>query len=316
MAQYLDENMAHEPTNDEAGDGGGGGGGGGGGPGSVGGGLGAGVSIPGMSTRVFEPVAPCVSCGRHQMTLKTKKDNKGFYIGCEGFPDCKAAIWLPDYAVSVAVKSEEEPCSRCGWKKFDVKVKPGNLPPFMPSNMKSVCLGGCDPDLNSYLGIRIPSLSSGGSTSSSNNNNNKNNNKNKQTNKSSTQPSARNSNVANPRSASLTQGNSRSNAGNRPNPAPKRPPSSHDDDFSDFDFDDDTFDDPFDEPPRQPLQPRQQQQQRQQPEWNQSARTSSASSTSQNQAEMCCGCGKPPVEMITKKEGPNQVGGDCLSAGG
>ncbi|CAL1541767.1 unnamed protein product [Lymnaea stagnalis] len=98
-------------------------------------------------------VMPCQKCG-NPMTLRSKKDGKGFYIGCSGYPNCRASIWLPDFVQHV--KTLDETCQVCGTgsvKKLLFKFKPGNVPMTM-SNEYVGCVGGCDEMLNETLGIR------------------------------------------------------------------------------------------------------------------------------------------------------------------
>lgn len=39
---------------------------------------------------------PILECNcQAQLVLKTKKDGKGFYLGCRTYPNCKTTIWFP-----------------------------------------------------------------------------------------------------------------------------------------------------------------------------------------------------------------------------
>jgi ssDNA-binding Zn-finger/Zn-ribbon topoisomerase 1 len=39
---------------------------------------------------------PILKCNcQAQLVLKSKKDGKGFYLGCRTYPDCKITIWFP-----------------------------------------------------------------------------------------------------------------------------------------------------------------------------------------------------------------------------
>lgn len=42
----------------------------------------------------YENVLKCVKCGQ-DMVLKKRKTGIGYYVTCNGFPDCKNVIWLP-----------------------------------------------------------------------------------------------------------------------------------------------------------------------------------------------------------------------------
>lgn len=61
------------------------------------------------------------------MTLRAKKDNKGFFFTCLGRPECDHAIWLAD--VIKEVKVVEQNCNKCrnGNKSLSFKFKTNNL---------------------------------------------------------------------------------------------------------------------------------------------------------------------------------------------
>ena len=40
------------------------------------------------------------------MVLRTKKDGKGFYLGCKGYPSCNNAIWFPSSIKQATVTDE------------------------------------------------------------------------------------------------------------------------------------------------------------------------------------------------------------------
>ncbi|RUS69493.1 hypothetical protein EGW08_022747 [Elysia chlorotica] len=98
-------------------------------------------------------IRKCPRCG-NPMTLRTKKDGKGFYIGCSSYPNCKASIWLPDFVLQAS--ATQETCSTCGpgpVTKLQFKFKPGSVPLTIPNNYVG-CIGGCDEMLTEALGIR------------------------------------------------------------------------------------------------------------------------------------------------------------------
>ncbi|GFO25569.1 DNA topoisomerase [Plakobranchus ocellatus] len=98
-------------------------------------------------------IRKCPRCG-NPMTLRTKKDGKGFYIGCSGYPNCKACIWLPDFVLHV--HATQEICQNCGpdqVSKLKFKFKQGSVPLTIPNNYIG-CIGGCDEMLTEILGIR------------------------------------------------------------------------------------------------------------------------------------------------------------------
>ncbi|XP_052784926.1 DNA topoisomerase 3-alpha-like [Mya arenaria] len=100
------------------------------------------------------PVLKCPMCGS-DMLLKAKKDGKGFYIGCMGFPDCKSAVWLPGGVLEADVSNDT--CPKCGpdTHLVNFKFKRGSVPPTVPLEYTG-CVGGCDETLVTDVGIRPP----------------------------------------------------------------------------------------------------------------------------------------------------------------
>ncbi|KAL3875514.1 hypothetical protein ACJMK2_033460 [Sinanodonta woodiana] len=105
-------------------------------------------------------VMKCPQCGS-DMQLKSKKNNKGYYIGCIGYPTCRKAVWFPDSVVEARVS--DNTCPQCGpdVHRIEFKFKRGSVPPTIPLEYIG-CVGGCDKDLEEALGIdnlaRRPSL--------------------------------------------------------------------------------------------------------------------------------------------------------------
>lgn len=98
------------------------------------------------------PVKKCPNCGQ-DMTLKSRKEGKGYYVGCMGYPTCKNAIWFPDCVQEATV--DESVCQRClpdEVKNIKFKFKRGSVPPMVPTEYTG-CIGGCDETLNETLGI-------------------------------------------------------------------------------------------------------------------------------------------------------------------
>ncbi|KAK3584994.1 hypothetical protein CHS0354_037368 [Potamilus streckersoni] len=105
-------------------------------------------------------VMKCPQCGQ-EMQLKSKKNNKGYYIGCIGYPTCRKAVWLPDSVVEAKVS--DDTCPQCGpdVHRIEFKFKKGSVPPTISLEYIG-CVGGCDKELEEALGIgnlaRRPSL--------------------------------------------------------------------------------------------------------------------------------------------------------------
>ncbi|XP_071943827.1 DNA topoisomerase 3-alpha-like [Antedon mediterranea] len=113
------------------------------------------------------PVRKCPQCGEH-MVLKTKKDG-GYMMSCMGFPDCKAALFLPNNVLTVELM--DQTCNNCSEdpvKLMKFTFKRGSIPPYIPTEYVS-CLGGCDKDLVEALDLNMtylkqPSIRTGVST--------------------------------------------------------------------------------------------------------------------------------------------------------
>ncbi|XP_074647309.1 DNA topoisomerase 3-alpha-like [Tubulanus polymorphus] len=97
----------------------------------------------------YKPVLPCPKCGR-QMTIRTKKDGKGYFISCPGYPDCKNAYWFPDFVLAATVLDEQCQTCRRNPHKLKLKFKRGSVPPIIPLEYHG-CIGGCDQELSEIL---------------------------------------------------------------------------------------------------------------------------------------------------------------------
>ncbi|XP_031833068.1 topoisomerase 3-alpha isoform X2 [Nomia melanderi] len=97
----------------------------------------------------------CPKCNLN-MTLKTRKQGSGKYIGCMGFPTCNNAIWFPDTVESIEVL--DEVCSECAGNMRKLKFKlTQNAFPFYGTSY-TTCIGGCDPSFNELLSIKTENL--------------------------------------------------------------------------------------------------------------------------------------------------------------
>lgn len=109
---------------------------------------------------------PCPKCQDAKMIVRTKKDNAGFYIGCQGFPACKNAVWLPDNVKEVTAL--DELCGNCGGVNKKLKIKftqvamlgmVHEVPAYsrIEGTHFITCLV-CDERLRSELGIRADTV--------------------------------------------------------------------------------------------------------------------------------------------------------------
>ncbi|KAK2708062.1 hypothetical protein QYM36_015676 [Artemia franciscana] len=97
-------------------------------------------------------VQKCPNC-QGDLTLKRKRDASGYYVGCNNYPTCKAAIWLPSRVNEVEVDSEK--CQTCQGSPYKLKFKfnPGAYRPHLDDTVV-VCIGGCDDFITNLLGIK------------------------------------------------------------------------------------------------------------------------------------------------------------------
>ncbi|XP_039630894.1 DNA topoisomerase 3-alpha [Polypterus senegalus] len=99
------------------------------------------------------PVRKCPQCNK-DMVLRAKKDGKGFYLSCTGYPGCRMAVWFPDSVLEVS--RDEGVCPTCRphpVQMMKFKFKRGSLPPTMPLEFVG-CIGGCDEMLNEILDLK------------------------------------------------------------------------------------------------------------------------------------------------------------------
>ncbi|XP_069123502.1 DNA topoisomerase 3-alpha-like [Argopecten irradians] len=103
-----------------------------------------------LETLATSPIKKCPNCGQ-DMVLKTKKDGKSFFISCMGYPDCRNAIWLPDFVQNAT--AADSSCQTCaGVRLIKFKFKRGSVPPMMPTEYCG-CIGGCDEMLAETLNL-------------------------------------------------------------------------------------------------------------------------------------------------------------------
>jgi hypothetical protein len=51
------------------------------------------------------------------MVLRTKKDGKGYYIGCRSYPECKRAVWFPSGVLEASLTNET--CQQVRYLNFN-----------------------------------------------------------------------------------------------------------------------------------------------------------------------------------------------------
>lgn len=101
----------------------------------------------------LQDAKPCNKCGE-KMLLRKKKDNKGFYLGCVAYPNCRNVLWFPDFVLNAEVT--ERTCSQCTPGPVHLikfKFRPGSVPSFIPNEYVG-CVGGCNENLMESLSLR------------------------------------------------------------------------------------------------------------------------------------------------------------------
>ena len=100
----------------------------------------------------FAHVSTCGQCS-NKVVVKQKRNGVGYYLSCQGFPDCKVCVWFPDNVVSVEVTPEK--CQRCSGSPSIIKLrlKPRSYAPILP-DVVTTCIQGCDNFILDTLGIR------------------------------------------------------------------------------------------------------------------------------------------------------------------
>lgn len=105
----------------------------------------------------FSKVFKCPKCKKYDMILKIRKNNAGFFIACEGFPDCKNAIWLPNDLIK-SVLGTNSVCTNCGsgYYKLKFTFKQSSILSMLGCNeMEYTSCIVCDQRLKDILNINI-----------------------------------------------------------------------------------------------------------------------------------------------------------------
>lgn len=105
------------------------------------------------------------------MSLRAKKENKGFFFSCLGRPECNHAIWLAD--IIKEIKVLEQDCTKCrnGNKNISIKFKANNFLAMLNTSLINdndrtyVSCILCDNNLRVILEINDTQLRGGGATS-------------------------------------------------------------------------------------------------------------------------------------------------------
>ncbi|CAD5122782.1 DgyrCDS11189 [Dimorphilus gyrociliatus] len=100
---------------------------------------------------VVEKILTCPACSS-DMVLKKKKDNKGWFISCVAFPNCKTVCWLPSSVLEAKVTNDI--CDRChSTKLMQFKFRQGTAPMHMQPIYNGCVV--CDNELKDTLNFRL-----------------------------------------------------------------------------------------------------------------------------------------------------------------
>ena len=83
---------------------------------------------------------PILECNcQAQLVLKTKKDGKGFYLGCRTYPNCKTTIWFPSSVKDA--QATDDICQNVTLFKYFYTYKMGQFNFFfkcLPKQIKKI----------------------------------------------------------------------------------------------------------------------------------------------------------------------------------
>lgn len=101
---------------------------------------------------IGEIVSRCQVCQESDMALKKKPDGK-FMVGCQNFPHCRNAVWLPGSISEASVTNQL--CDTCGpGPVFKIQFKFRRMEiPVQYSTEHLGCIGGCDRILRELIDI-------------------------------------------------------------------------------------------------------------------------------------------------------------------
>ncbi|KAL4716258.1 hypothetical protein ACJJTC_004752 [Scirpophaga incertulas] len=102
-------------------------------------------------------VLKCPKCGSDMIIRQKKNNPEEFYIGCQLFPNCKNAVWLPSIVKTLNVLPET--CITCGsnYKKIKFEWRNNSISHLYPPPYIG-CIGGCDTTFLELLKISLSSV--------------------------------------------------------------------------------------------------------------------------------------------------------------
>ncbi|KYN28291.1 DNA topoisomerase 3-alpha [Trachymyrmex cornetzi] len=113
-----------------------------------------------LNTPVVTSIFKCPKCGS-DMVLKQRRQGRGKYITCMGYPECTNVIWFPEAVEDVEVLNET--CNRCteNIHKLKFKLVRNMIPMYGTSH--TTCIG-CDTVFNEMLNIKEDCIKQTGRT--------------------------------------------------------------------------------------------------------------------------------------------------------
>ncbi|KAJ2009371.1 DNA topoisomerase 3-alpha [Coemansia thaxteri] len=108
------------------------------------------------SSGIDGDVCKCSMCSDGTLSLRPKASG-GWMVGCNMYPQCRKAIWVPGCVAAITVCAEM--CQSCqdnprgSAKLLAVSFRPGSVPPGISSPYRG-CIRGCDELINEMFDIR------------------------------------------------------------------------------------------------------------------------------------------------------------------
>lgn len=231
------------------------------------------VPVEDVGGSVSDPIRKCPRCNQGDMTLRKRKEGD-WLLGCMNYPDCKNSMFFPSLVTDV--QRSDAICSQCKplpVHKLIFVFKRGSVPPMMMSPYTS-CIGGCDDMLLGLLDSRGKSNTSTVQSSNNTTTNSRNNQR--------SQQNARNNlpTVANPNRGKTNSRKDGKTNKREPQTKTKKNNSTQKDTGLALRNDGNSS------------------------SFNNGGNNSSGSSS--GSGGICCECGVPAIQLVTRKAGPNQ----------
>lgn len=78
-------------------------------------------AAPQVQLPTIRELFKCPKCRTGGMSVRQKKDGSGYFISCQGYPECRNAVWLSNGVKEI--QALDETCTACGGANKKVKLK-------------------------------------------------------------------------------------------------------------------------------------------------------------------------------------------------